>query len=45
MRRRHLFELPALAHWFGIRPWEFPLLTPDEREAFIAWVPKPKEGR
>lgn len=40
MRRAHLRVLPAFAHWFGIRPWEFELLTFDEIEEFMKKIPK-----
>ena len=42
MRRRYRLSAPALAHWFGVRPWEIPLLTADEVEVLVAWIPKPK---
>ena len=40
MRRRLLDSLPALAHYFHVRPWEVELLTPDEITAFARWLNK-----
>lgn len=34
MRRALRAQLPALAHVFGIRPWEVDLLTYGEAEVF-----------
>lgn len=45
LRRQLRANLPALAHWFGIRPWEVDDLTEAEALVFIDWLKQANEKK